>query len=58
MNQLLTYIIQLFKIYDQGQVPSYPDPTPPIDLGSALTQDEIDFVKKLKKEMDERFTAL
>jgi hypothetical protein len=58
MNQLLSYIISLVKVFDQGQVPSYPDPTPPTDLGSALTQDEIDFVKKLKKEMDERFTAL
>ena len=42
--------------HESGELDNYPDPADPGDLGSALTQDEIDFVKKLKKEMDERFS--
>lgn len=43
------------KVFDQGTATTYPDPAPPADLGQPLTQDEIDFVKKIKKEMEERF---
>lgn len=57
MNKLLEYITTWFKSWDRGEMPSYPDPEPPSDLGSPLTQNEIDFVKRLKKEMEERFTA-
>jgi len=56
MNQLLQYIYYLLQYREAGEVDNYPDPTPPADLGDPLTQDEIDFVKKLKKEMEERFT--
>lgn len=56
MNQLLQYFINLFKYFERGEMDNYPDPAAPSDLGDPLTQDEIDFVKKLKKEMDERFT--
>jgi hypothetical protein len=55
MNQLLTYIINIFRHQDTGDLDNFTDPSDPGDLGSALTQDEIDFVKKLKKEIDERF---
>lgn len=55
MNQLLTYFLNLLKSWNAGTLGSYPDPTAPSDLGSPLTQSEIDFVKMLKKEMDERF---
>lgn len=58
MDELETYFISLFKAFDGGQLGPdgpYPDPAPPVDLGTPLTQDEIDFVKKLKKEMAERF---
>lgn len=51
-------MIDWFKNFDRGELGNYPDPDPPADLGAALTQDEIDFVKKLKKEIDERFAAL
>lgn len=58
MNKLLQHMIDWFKNFDRGELGNYPDPDPPADLGAALTQDEIDFVKKLKKEIDERFAAL
>lgn len=57
MNTFLTYFLNLFRTTEQGSVVSYPDPSPPSDLGSPLSQAEIDFVKKLKKEMEERFTS-
>lgn len=57
MNALLTYIIAAFKTLSSGDLPTYTDPAAPSDLGTALTQAEIDFVKKLKKEMEERFLA-
>lgn len=50
------YIINAVKAMNAGTMDNYPDPDAPLDLGDPLTQDEIDFVKKLKKEM-ERFTA-
>lgn len=55
MNQLLTHLVDFFKSWQRGDLPNNPDPDPPADLGDPLTQDEIDFVKKLKKEMEERF---
>lgn len=45
----------MFKSFDRGDLPNYPDPDEPTDLGDPLTQDEIDWVKKLRKEMTERF---
>lgn len=58
MNQLLNSFLNLFKNWDRGELPLYPDPPSPSDLGTPLTQSEIDFVKKLKKEMEERFPAV
>lgn len=55
MNALITYIIDWIKSYERGNTSTFPDPAPPADLGDPLTQDEIDFVKRLKKEMYERF---
>jgi hypothetical protein len=46
------------KFFQKGELGNFPDPSEPTDLGDPLTQDEIDWVKKLKKEMDERFAAL
>jgi hypothetical protein len=55
MNKLLSAFLNLIKNFESGELPSYPDPAPPADLGEPLTQEDIDFVKLLKKEMDERF---
>jgi hypothetical protein len=55
VNKLLTYIVDWIKSYEKGNTTTFSDPAPPSDLGDPLTQDEIDFVKRLKKEMDERF---
>lgn len=57
MNEFLNAVLSIFKNWDRGELPNYPDPAPPADLGAAMTQDEIDFVKKLKKEMTERFAG-
>lgn len=55
MDEFVTYLIELYKVMQAGEMALFPEPDPPGDLGSPLTQAEIDFVKKLKKEMDERF---
>lgn len=52
---LLEHLITWAKSYDAGTLPNFPDPAPPADLGAAITQDDIDFVKSLRKEMTERF---
>jgi len=57
MSQFLQSVLDLFKSWDRGDLPSYPDPAAPSDLGSAMSQDDIDFVKSLRKEMTERFST-
>jgi len=58
MNIFFQFFIYMIKFFELGELDNYPDPDPPADLGDPLTQDEIDWVKSLKKEMDERFSAL
>lgn len=57
MNALIEFIKSFWTFYERGEMDNYPEPAPPGDLGAALSQDEIDFIKKLKKEMEERFLA-
>lgn len=57
MDDFFTYIINNMKSFENNTLPNYPDPADPVDLGTPLTQDQIDFVKKLKKEMEERFPS-
>lgn len=57
MNKFLQYWINLWKSFDRGDLDDYPDPSPPADLGTPLTQQEIDDLKKLLKEMKERFPS-
>jgi hypothetical protein len=52
---ILDYDIKAHKYLENGTLPDYPDPAPPEDLGTALTQDDIDFIKTLRKEIAERF---
>lgn len=58
MDELLEYIAELNKTQEAGRLAEFPEPSPPADLGDPLTQDEIDFVKKLKKEIEERFNPV
>jgi hypothetical protein len=55
MNTLLEHIMSIIKNFNKGRLEDYPDPSAPSGLGTPLTQPEIDFVKKLKKEVEERF---
>ncbi|HTE33019.1 MAG TPA: hypothetical protein VK666_21700 [Chryseolinea sp.] len=56
-NTIIQYFVSFWKRFDAGELGTFPDPADPVDLGNPLTQDEIDFVKRLKKEMEERFTG-
>jgi|GEM_PF-6893999 len=56
MEDLQTYLINLFKNFESGELDNFPDPGDPPDIGTPLTQDDIDFVKRLKKEVETRFT--
>ena len=55
MNQLLTYGADFAKSERSGTLGDHPDPPEPPDIGSALSQDEIDFLKCMIKEMRVRF---
>jgi hypothetical protein len=55
LNEVQSYIITTVKNLESGTLPNYPDPPVPADLGSALTQDEIDTLKKFIKEIRDRF---
>jgi hypothetical protein len=55
LNDVQNYIINTVKTLSNGQLPNYPDPADPSDLGSALTQAEINTLKKFIKEIQERF---
>lgn len=54
----MEYAAALTKVMEAGRLGDYPEPDPPGDLGDPLTQDEINFIKKLKKEIEERFTPV
>lgn len=58
MDAFAEYISKLINTMENGEMANFPDPGDPADLGDPLTQDEIDFVKKLKKEIEERFTVV
>jgi hypothetical protein len=51
------YLMLLQGNIDAGMMDDYPDPSLPSDLGSPLTQDEIDLLKKICKEVRERFNG-
>lgn len=51
------YLFNLQEAINAGEMDYYPDPPFPDDLGTALTQDDIDFIKTLKKEIRERFNG-
>jgi hypothetical protein len=55
MDDILQYIISTTKKLDSGDLPNFPDPAEPEDLGDPLTQDEIDTLKKFVKEIKERY---
>lgn len=57
MNELLSYIIATIKNFGNGLLGNFPDPATPGDLGSPLTQPEIDFVKQLKAEFERYSTT-
>lgn len=54
----MQYVVALQEFMEAGTLVTYPEPDPPADLGDPLTQDEIDFVKRLKKEIETRFVSV
>lgn len=56
MDELMQYIADLTRMMEAGTLSDYPTPDPPSDLGEPLTQEDIDFVKTIRKEINERFT--
>lgn len=58
MDAFRDYVAELTRQMESGAIQDYVDPGDPADLGDPLTQDEIDFVKKMKKEIEERFIVL
>lgn len=57
MDELLEYIAELNKTQEAGELGNFPEPSPPGDLGSALTQTEINNLKRFLKEIAERFVT-
>ena len=51
MNSLLNYFTQYLKDWDAGRLLDKPDGDEPGDIGGAITQDDIDFVKRMRKEV-------
>lgn len=58
MDEALSYIVTTVKKLDNGELPNHPDPADPGDLGTPLTQDEIDWLKRFIKELRYRFEPL
>lgn len=56
-DPLQQYIYDTIVTQDDGTLGSFVDPTPPTDLGSALTQPQIDFLKTLINEIQNRFVG-
>lgn len=56
MDEFYQYLATLIKTMEAGTMENFATPADPGDLGTPLTQEEIDWVKKLKKEIEERFT--
>lgn len=57
MDALLQHLRAWWGAEELGEVPNHPDPAEPDDLGEPLSQEQIDFLKKLKKEIEQRFEA-
>lgn len=55
MYDWITYLIVWWKSFDRGDLSEYPAPAAPVDLGGPLTQAEIDQLKTILKDINERF---
>ena len=54
-GMLMAYSLAFSAAAESGLLATYSDPAEPDDIGSALTQDEIDFLKRLRVEILYRF---
>lgn len=57
MDALLQHLRAWWGAEELGEIPNHPDPAEPDDLGQPLSQEQIDFLKKLKQEIEQRFAA-
>lgn len=51
-NALLNHLISFLRNDQAGTLASFPDQDDPDDVGGDMTQDDVDFVKRLRKEID------
>jgi hypothetical protein len=56
-DPLQDYIIKTAKNLESGALVNFADPAAPGDLGTALDQDQIDQLKTLLQEINNRFTT-
>ncbi len=54
--ELRDFIIQVVKKLDSGDLPTYPDPGPAPDLGTPLTQAQIDQLKNVIYQINVLFS--
>lgn len=57
MDALLQHLRAWWGAEELGEIPNHPDPAEPDDLGQPFSQEQIDFLKKLKQEIEQRFAA-
>lgn len=56
-DALRDYSVNVIRTFENGELGTFVDPAAPTDLGTALTQDQIDSLKILLKEIGERFAT-
>jgi hypothetical protein len=55
MYDFIIFLIVWWKSFDRGDLENFPDPAAPVDLGSPLTQPEIDQLKTILNIINNKF---
>lgn len=57
MDDIRDYNVALINSFENGTLVTYVDPGDPIDISGDITQADINFLKRLRKEIGERFNV-